>query len=55
MNLADAVIPAMRERENENHLRAHDCALLEKPYNLNELLAQVRTFLDPPSLSEDTR
>jgi CheY-like chemotaxis protein len=41
-------------RENENHLRAHGCALLEKPYNLSELLAQVRTFLGPPQLREDT-
>ena len=41
-------------RENEAHLRAHGCALLEKPYNLSELLAEVQRSIGPPLLREDT-
>jgi len=34
--------------EKEAHLRAHYCEVLEKPFNLGELLAKVRKFVSFP-------
>ncbi|MFL5801590.1 MAG: response regulator [Roseiflexaceae bacterium] len=34
-------------RENAAHLRAHGCTTLEKPYNLQDLLAQVQISIRP--------
>lgn len=36
-------------REKEKQLRAHNCDILEKPYNLNEILNKVKILLGSPS------
>jgi DNA-binding response OmpR family regulator len=36
-------------RENADRLRQHDCDLLEKPFDLSDLLARVVTALNPLS------
>jgi DNA-binding response OmpR family regulator len=36
-------------REKEHNLRAHNCQVLEKPFDLDELLSMVRLALSPPA------
>jgi len=36
-------------RENEERLRAKNCDILMKPFNIDELLAKVQLFIGPPT------
>lgn len=37
-------------RDKESHLAQHNCAILEKPVQLHELLAKVHKIIGPPPL-----
>jgi CheY-like chemotaxis protein len=45
--VCSAAVPLLREREQQ--LKAHHCEILEKPFNLSELLSLVSTIIGPPS------
>jgi len=43
------VLPTVRIREKEAYLREKGCAVLEKPFLLEDLLERVRAFIGPAS------